>query len=565
LPLSKNLIGVGKIALNTMLLIQVGSSLVSIGVGVAIFRGWRGGSVLDRLGVASLPFTVSVVLWRWIADVGFRGVVPYWSGARLAAAMTVQRGNSLYSPATSGPVLGWIYPPISALAYLPATFLPDPALAIVAGRCLSLFYYYAPAALVLSSVGSDRRGRPKFGRLLLFLTFALISGESRPLVYSSTEVHADAPALGLAALAVYMVTRSRGGRDPWACAGSLLLAMLSVWAKQLTIPIFLIVLPAWILATGGPRRFGLFVLAAAVGAIGISLLMLVAFEHASMGFNIWTVPSHHPWRIGWSSEVTSTLVRLQREHLGLLILLAVGSLGRVALLPGGTAPGPSLRSDAWPLFLAAALAELPLSVMGYFKVGGAENSLSFCLYFLALGGILLYEPLMVAPPSAEGDGRERASWSWLLVIGLNLTLSLVNHQMLGLALNTNDPAWREGRAAEQYLRKHRGEVYFPWNPLMHLAVEGESYHFEYGVFDRNLAGFHVRDDHFLRHIPPRTRLVCYPKSLAWADKLTLNYLKGFREVEVAELPGWECYARPRYSGGAAPERGGGSLECPPGL
>ncbi len=541
----KNLIGVGESALNTILLIQIGFSLVSIGAGVAIFRGWRGGTVLDRLGVASLPFTVSVVLWRWIAGAVFQGVVPYWSGARLAAAMTVQHGYSLYSPATSGPVLGWIYPPISALAYLPATVLRDPSLAIVTGRCLSLFYYYAPAALVLSSGSSDRRGRPRLGRLLLFLTFALISGESQPLLYSSTEVHADAPALGLAALAVHMVTRSQGGREPWACAGSLLLAMLSVWAKQLTIPIILIVLPAWILAKGGLRRFGLFVLAAVVAAIGTSLLILVFFEYASLGFNIWTVPSHHPWRIGWSSEVTSTLVSLQREHLGLLILLVVGALGQVALPSGGTAPGPSLRSDAWRLFLAAALAELPLSLMGYFKVGGAENSLSFCLYFLALGGILLYEPLMVAPPSAEGDGRQRASWFWLLVIGLNLTLAFVNNQVLGLALNTTDPAWREGRAAEQYLRKHQGEVYFPWNPLIHLAVEGKSYHFEYGVFDRDLAGFPVRDDHFLRHIPARTRLVCYPKSVSWGNKLTLNYLKGFREVEVAELPGWECYARPR--------------------
>ena len=140
--------------------------------------------------------------------------------------------------------------------------------------------------------------------------------------------------------------------------------------------------------------------------------------------------------------------------------------------------------------------------MGYFKVGSDENSLAFCLYFLALGGILLYEPLMVAPPSADGDGRERASWFWLLVIGLNLTLAFVNHQSARPGPQHHGPGLARGTGGARYLRKHREEVYFPWDPLVHLAVEGKPYHFEYGVFDRDLAGFPVRDDHFLRHIPP---------------------------------------------------------------
>jgi hypothetical protein len=226
----------------------------------------------------------------------------------------------------------------------------------------------------------------------------------------------------------------------------------------------------------------------------------------------------------------------------LLILLAVGALGRIVLHSEGEAPEPPPRSNGWPLFLVAALAELPLSLMGYVKVGGDANSLSFCLYFLALGGILLFERVMDASRSAEG--RPVASWSSLLVIGLNLSLAFVDKQMIGLALNTKDPAWRENRAAELYIRKHPGEVYFPWHPLAHLAAEGKLYHFEYGVFDRGLAGFPVREDHFFRHIPPRTRLVCYPGTITVAGKLTLGYLKDFREVEVAELPGWECYARP---------------------
>ena len=46
------------------------------------------------------------------------------------------------------------------------------------------------------------------------------------------------------------------------------------------------------------------------------------------------------------------------------------------------------------MFLIAGLAELPFSLMGYFGEGGNDNSMSFSLYFLTLGTLLMLKPLV---------------------------------------------------------------------------------------------------------------------------------------------------------------------------
>src|SRR5262245_17369226 len=185
--------------------------------------------------------------------------------------MGLGRGHALYSPLQSGPVTGWIYPPLATLAYFPATLIPDPAGAVLAGRVLSLVYFFAPAAWLLLT-DADRADRSRWtglSGLLLFSTFALLSGQSRPLLYCSTEIHADAPALGLAAVAVGLMARSRPGDRPRAGGVALLLAWLSVWTKQLTAPILLIVLPIWALVTWGWK--GLFQYLTRAVAVGLAL------------------------------------------------------------------------------------------------------------------------------------------------------------------------------------------------------------------------------------------------------------------------------------------------------
>jgi len=94
--------------------------------------------------------------WSWLTTIGIDPVVGPWSAARLAPAMSLWHGYALYSAPGSGPVTGWIYPPLATLAYLPATLIPDPTSAVLAGRCLSLVYFFAPAAWLLMTDRTDR-------------------------------------------------------------------------------------------------------------------------------------------------------------------------------------------------------------------------------------------------------------------------------------------------------------------------------------------------------------------------------------------------------------------------
>ncbi len=99
----------------------------------------------------------------------------------------------------------------------------------------------------------------------------------------------------------------------------------------------------------------------------------------------------------------------------------------------------------------------------------------------------------------------------------------------------------------QYSIKHPGEVYFPWYPLPCLMGEGQLYHFSYGVFDRELAGRPLREEHFLKYVPPHSKYICFmPPSggKEFPEKYVLSYLRNYHKVPApAELEDWEVYQR----------------------
>ena len=146
------------------------------------------------------------------------------------------------------------------------------------------------------------------------------------------------------------------------------------------------------------------------------------------------------------------------------------------------------------------MAEFPLSLMAYLKVGGDDNNLGFMLYFLTLAGFLMHA--RIKSPSRAADEVDPASPSFRGILVLTFVLTLLGAQQIALAFAKQGSTW-QGQQGEalRYIERHPGEVYFPWNPLEHLVAEGRLYHFEYGVFDRILAGYPPTADHFRRYIP----------------------------------------------------------------
>src|SRR4051794_26521623 len=131
-----------------------------------------------------------------------------WTSIRLAPAFALAHGIPLYSTPDKGPWVMVGYGPLYPLAYLPCVLARDPRSAVAVATVLAHFFVLGPAGLILSLLGKRQSGDQSPGPipwLLSFLLFALISHLVRELLYVTSLVHADAPAMGCLLLACYAV------------------------------------------------------------------------------------------------------------------------------------------------------------------------------------------------------------------------------------------------------------------------------------------------------------------------------------------------------------------------
>ncbi len=138
-----------------------------------------------------------------------------WNELRLSCVAGLLEGYSLYATPESGPILGWIYPPLAALFYLPAALIASPARAVIAGSLIAASCATAPAAWL----HFRRSERERFGLPSCWISFAAFGISTTALLalrYSCYAVHADAPALGAVVLACGVLSQwlgaGRGGR-----------------------------------------------------------------------------------------------------------------------------------------------------------------------------------------------------------------------------------------------------------------------------------------------------------------------------------------------------------------
>src|SRR5262249_18998342 len=185
---------------------------------------------------------------------------------------------------------------------------------------------------------------------------------------------------------------------------SALLAVLSVWSKQVMGPI-VFTLPLWLLWGSGFKVCGRYCLALVLTGLGVAGVFLLLFDARALFFNVVTIPGKHPWE----GEYPDNLLRVLREFLtagwplGIFLLAGVGFTGLDRRVAPEGAPWPARHR--WSVFLLAGLGVLPLCLLGRLKVGGDLNALSFALYLLLLAVCLLLREGMA--------GRvERRLWCW---------------------------------------------------------------------------------------------------------------------------------------------------------
>ena len=473
------------------------------------------------------------------------------SASRVVPAVALARGFPIYAGADGGPIIDFMYGPVAALAFLPAALATTPSGALAIAALLNAVFFFGPIAWLHARTAGRRD--LAFAGVVLF-TLAVLRDPG--LLFSALTIHADAPALGLGALACALVTTS-----PTAAAVA---TVLAIAAKQTMAPLAVALLAVVAVrdGTGAAVRFAIRMVVLGVVA---ATAALVAFGPTSLVFNMLTLPSRMPWygeatRGGWGAA------GFPSGRLGTAGFTA-GLLGRLAWLPAlvvaGLAVGArrrhvALASQPATVFAIAAVALAPIAIVSAAKVGGFFNTFSVCTYFLvaaATAGLAC---------AAGGDDRGAQLARAVLLVGLvlgaaDLARSPAGVRSVGPTI-ARLRAWDDNPQQHAYRAAlaHPGEIDFPWNPLATLLAEGRLDNNEIGAWNRDLAGVPIPKALWRRWLPPRMRLLAFRPptgAFAWLPEPTGRVPEYTEPTSLPGLAGWTVLA-PVASAGPSRQEGG---------
>lgn len=476
---------------------------------------------LVRLAWASLPLAVvATLLMAWAT---FR-LVPHWtwSAARLAASARIAFGFPLYPSPGDAMVTGWVYGPVSALAYLPAVWAGEPLAALRVATWLNAFYFLLPPLLLTAALWRSPASRLPAALAVLFGIAALIAPYG--LWYAAAALSADTVAFCLGALSCVALSREK--LRPFAA----LLCVLAIWTKQVEAPLALaqIGFLAWRHGPQAAGRFGLWLVAATAATAAI---FVGWFGFAGLWHGLVTIPSRHP---------------IEHARIGSLILAFGRATGWVWLLalflrpwrPVTTATLPGSYRDTALVFLLASAATLPGGLAAAAKAGGGENSLHAIAYAVYAGIALGVGLLNSSAPRIAARALGALLAGLALLLGLNLA-RIFSHDHLALA----NPGVQH-REAYAFARSRPGQTYYPCNPLIALMAERRDYPFDYGLYDWRLAGAAPNSARLRALLPDTLTFIIYHEK-----DPSHELLRVFPEFSRRQEAGpWDLHLRPTSTG-----------------
>jgi hypothetical protein len=438
-------------------------------------------------GIAFFYWETAALSTRWI-----------WSACRLAPTIGLFHGYPLYSPEGSGPINGWLYGPVAALAWSPAALAGSPLPALLIATVINLLFLLIP----LLAAGCRQPHRPDLAGALAFVFGAAALLQIYPTWYMASSLNADAIAVGLgtASCLVLLHAQPDSGKLRWLAA---FLGVLSFWTKQ-TEALLLVGQAAWLWWVHGRSTALRYAVAYTAAMATVTALVFVCFNPRDVLFNLWTVPSGHALAGGWQAALTETKDFVRYSLLLWLPCLLVPLVGSRRSL--ASPPNVTPASKAVLLFIAVALVALPLGIMAAIKVGGDRNSMH-SVYYLAIAATLTLGRLW--PVAAA---RPKGLMAGALVLAVLCVTFLTGKQVLGYPAMTVLPQRCLSQEAWSYARSHPGQVYFPWDPLATLMAGERFYHFEYGVLDRIYAHRAPDKARLAENLPVNPEVVIYPRA-----------------------------------------------------
>jgi len=420
-------------------------------------------------------------LWLWSCWCSFPSNP--WNDIRVAPAVALHRGISIYTTESSGPVSSWIYGPLPLLLLWPAGLASTAAgsigiagalhIGLLAGGFFAVCLLWPPAPGAPAESGNLRR------RLATALICVLLmqneSGGYR--VYT-----ADAPGMVLGALSLLALVQRRS----WLAA---LAAAAAVTCKQTLLGVGLAEV-IWLGVTFSGREAARHAGRCLITGMAFVAVTIAVFGAAGLWHTMFVLPAGFPW--------VPADQRLQ-QHLVALVI-------QVGLPPVVMAIGWRFFFDRKsPLLLPvmAFFCVLPFSLAGLVKAGGNLNSLH--------GFWLWLPPTLVAATGGKAFARFGGSGRLLLAL-LAAVLASISLQSARLRVQPNVQAYRE---AADLARQLPERVWFPMHPLVTLYSDGRFYHDFDGLLERVIAGHRLTNEHYFACMPPHRHVVATLLPVGW--------------------------------------------------
>jgi hypothetical protein len=461
------------------------------------------------------------------------------SASRLVPATALVRGFTIYAGPTSGPIVDFMYGPVAALAFVPVALATSPSGALAIGVVLNAAAFFLPIAWLLCD------GRRSTDVVLAALVlFVLVVVRDPGLAFSALTIHADAPALGLGALACGLCAGGRGRPRRIAAAGCAV--ALAVWTKQTMAPLAIALVAATWLRDGARPAIRLATWIVAVGAL-LGALACAVFGPYPLAFNMVILPSRMPWYGEAAGGGLGTVLFVSGLVLRLTWLPALAVIALLAWSRRSDAAGAvRVRASPAGVLAGVALVLAPAAILAGAKVGGYLNTFSVTSYFLVAA---LATALAAAACEDDRGGRVARATLAVGLVALSLVVARGPVGIHGVGTSVARLRnWAENPHERAYrtAREHPGEIYLPWNPLATLLAENRLDNNEIGAWNRDLAGVPIDDELWRRFLPPRLRVMAFrPPSGAftWLPEPTARLPEFTLPATIPGLDGWTVLGR----------------------
>ncbi|HSH38531.1 MAG TPA: hypothetical protein VK993_07075, partial [Chthoniobacterales bacterium] len=365
-------------------------------------------SLFDRISEVSLAVryvivAVGTAVFMLSAWLSFQRNMDFaWTSIRLAPAFALTHGYALFSAPETPPWVMVGYGPLYPVAYLPSTFASKPAPAVAIATVLAHLYILVPVGLLCELCARCLRAAGERARLhwsILLLLFALLACAAPSLSYVMTNVHVDAPALGLFLFASYAVLRADADavkRQRWLLVAGVAAGLSAACKVNLSAAaVGFLIWVAWCFGLRAGVRF----VVATIGAFTLVYAWVIMRDgFAAVSLNL-RLPGRMPWFTleaidalkpsGTSYDVVDkvrtvvTLLADYARHYGIVafaVLLLLLTLDRTS--------NPASRMAT--LFLVLTLVMLLPSIASVGKSGGDVNSRALVTLPLAMAALVAF-------------------------------------------------------------------------------------------------------------------------------------------------------------------------------